>query len=331
MGYGASLPPSRDNAREASMSMAPSSLPPALQQRIQALVDDNEVLLFMKGTRQQPQCGFSARVVGILDGLISEYHTVNVLADPDIRQGIKVFSDWPTIPQLYIKGEFVGGSDIVAQAAASGELVEMLGIELEEIEPPAVTVTDAAAARLSEATRGQPGAFLRFSIGAGFRYQLSVGPKQFGDVEVSANGVTLVLDRASAKIAEGTVIDFERQGLQQGFVITNPNEPKPVSQLSAAELKQWQDEGEDFVLVDVRTPRERGIAAIAGSMLLDAEGAKTLESLPKQTRLVFQCHHGMRSQQAAEYYRDQGFTSVYNLSGGIDAWSREVDGTVPRY
>lgn len=313
------------------MSMAPTTLPPALRERIQSLVDDNEVLLFMKGSRQQPQCGFSARVVGILDGLVGDYQTVDVLSDPDIRQGIKLFSEWPTIPQLYIKGEFVGGSDIVAQAAASGELVEMLGIELEDIDPPSITITDAAAERLREATQGQPGNFLRFSIGAGFRYQLALGPKQFGDVEVSAGGITLLLDRASARIAEGTVIDFERQGLQSGFVITNPREPQPVTQLSGSELKAWQDAGEDFVLVDVRTPRERAIAAIEGSMLLDAEGAKTLDALDKDTRLVFQCHHGIRSQQAAEYYREQGFTKVFNLSGGIDAWSREVDGSVPRY
>ncbi len=308
------------------------SIAPELRQRIQSLVDDNDVVLFMKGTRQQPQCGFSARVVGILDGLVDNYQTVNVLADPDIRQGIKSFSEWPTIPQLYVKGEFIGGSDIVAQSAASGELVEMLGIELEEIAVPEVTVTDAAASRLRDATQGQgAGQFLRFSIGSGFRYQLSMGPEQFGDVKVVANGITLLLDRASAKIAGGTVIDFERQGLQSGFTITNPNEPKPIEQLSVTQLKAWMDAGEELLLVDVRTPKERATANIEGSMLLDAAGAQKLESTDKNARIVFQCRSGKRSQQAAEYYKEQGYTNVYNLAGGILAWSAEIDPSIPQY
>ena len=236
------------------MSLA-NTLPPELRASIQGLIDDNQVVLFMKGDRQRPQCGFSARVVGILDGLVDDYKTVDVLSDPDIRNGIKAFSDWPTIPQLYVKGEFVGGSDIVAQAAASGELVEMLGIQLEEVEPPNIEITDTAADRLRQAVQSQNGeAFLRFTIGTGFRYQLGMGPRQYGDVEVTSNGVTMLLDRASAKVAEGTVIGFERQGLQSGFVITNPGEPQPVVQLAPADLKAWQDKGEDFVLVDVRTP-----------------------------------------------------------------------------
>jgi len=91
-------------------------------ERIQALIDDNEVVLFMKGTRYAPQCGFSAQVVQILDSLVPEYQTVNVLEDPEIRQGIKEFSKWPTIPQLYVRGEFVGGCDIVTEMYQSGEL-----------------------------------------------------------------------------------------------------------------------------------------------------------------------------------------------------------------
>ncbi len=95
-------------------------------ERIQALIDQNEVVLFMKGTRYAPQCGFSAQVVQILDSLLPEYQTVDVLADPEIRQGIKEFSKWPTIPQLYVRGEFVGGCDIVTEMYQSGELQPQL-------------------------------------------------------------------------------------------------------------------------------------------------------------------------------------------------------------
>lgn len=93
---------------------------------IRADVEANDVVLFMKGTAQMPQCGFSSRVAGVLNYLGIAYKDVNVLADPAIRDGIKSFSDWPTIPQLYVKGEFVGGCDIVTEMTLSGELDELL-------------------------------------------------------------------------------------------------------------------------------------------------------------------------------------------------------------
>ena len=94
--------------------------------RIQSLVDSNAVLLFMKGTPLFPQCGFSNRAVSILNHLGVEFESVDVLQDQDVRQGIKAFSDWPTIPQLYVKGEFIGGSDIMMEMYESGELAQLL-------------------------------------------------------------------------------------------------------------------------------------------------------------------------------------------------------------
>lgn len=96
------------------------------QSRIQSLVDDHDVLLFMKGTPLFPQCGFSNRAVSILSHLGVEFESVDVLQDQGVRQGIKAFSDWPTIPQLYVKGEFVGGSDIMMEMYESGELAQLL-------------------------------------------------------------------------------------------------------------------------------------------------------------------------------------------------------------
>lgn len=90
--------------------------------KIRDTIAKNDVVLFMKGTKMMPQCGFSSRVAGVLNYMGVEYTDVNVLADADIRQGIKEFSDWPTIPQLYVKGEFVGGCDIVTEMTMSGEL-----------------------------------------------------------------------------------------------------------------------------------------------------------------------------------------------------------------
>ena len=96
------------------------------EDKIRETVTSNDVVLFMKGTASMPQCGFSSQIVGILNYMGVEYHDVNVLADDAIRQGIKDYSDWPTIPQLYVKGEFVGGCDIVRDMTLSGELDGLL-------------------------------------------------------------------------------------------------------------------------------------------------------------------------------------------------------------
>ena len=112
--------------------------------RIRETVTANDVVLFMKGTKAMPQCGFSSRVAGVLNYMGVNFADVNVLADEDIRQGIKDFSDWPTIPQLYVKGEFVGGCDIVTEMTLSGELDQLF-------EAKGVTYDKEAANKIREA------------------------------------------------------------------------------------------------------------------------------------------------------------------------------------
>ena len=111
--------------------------------RIKDKITTNDVVLFMKGTKEMPQCGFSSRVAGVLNYMGVQYSDVNVLADDAIRQGIKDYSDWPTIPQLYVKGEFVGGCDIVTEMTLSGELDQMF-------EEKGVTFNKEAAAQIRE-------------------------------------------------------------------------------------------------------------------------------------------------------------------------------------
>ena len=106
------------------------SLSEPLRKQISEIVAKNRVVLFMKGTRRVPQCGFSAQVVNILDALLPSYETVDALRSPEIRDGIKAFSQWPTIPQLYIDGQFVGGCDIVREMNASGELQKLIGVQV---------------------------------------------------------------------------------------------------------------------------------------------------------------------------------------------------------
>ena len=113
---------------------------------IRAQVEGNDVVLFMKGTASMPQCGFSSRIAGVLNYMGVAYKDVNVLADEGIRNGIKTFSDWPTIPQLYVKGEFVGGCDIVTEMTLSGELDALFAAK-------GVAFDEAAAAKIREANR----------------------------------------------------------------------------------------------------------------------------------------------------------------------------------
>jgi monothiol glutaredoxin len=103
---------------------------PEVQTQIQELVKNNKILVFMKGSKLMPQCGFSNNTVQILNSLGAPYETVDVLQDPDIRQGIKEYSNWPTIPQVYINGEFVGGSDVLIELYQQGELQQMVEVAL---------------------------------------------------------------------------------------------------------------------------------------------------------------------------------------------------------
>lgn len=112
--------------------------------QIKDTIEKNDVVLYMKGTKTMPQCGFSSRVAGVLNFMGVEYADVNVLADDSVRQGIKEFSDWPTIPQLYVKGEFVGGCDIITEMTLSGELDQLF-------EAKGVTYDKDAAEKIREA------------------------------------------------------------------------------------------------------------------------------------------------------------------------------------
>ena len=308
------------------------TIDPAFKTRIDSLVNDNNVVLFMKGNRRMPQCGFSSRLVGILDGIIDAYHTVDVLSDPDVRSGMKEYSDWPTFPQLYIGGEFQGGCDIITEMAGNGELHGALGVTLEEVDPPEMTLTDSASRELKTALADMPeGEFLRFRIGPGYSYELNLGPRTFADIEVTLAGWTVVMDRGTAKLATGTVIDHVTGPMGSGFKISNPDEPGPVQQIQPNDLKALLDGGDTFQLIDVRSDEEVAVARLAAAKQLTAASEQEVLALDRGTTLVFLCHHGMRSQQAAEHFRGQGFRDVRNVVGGIDAWSQQVDPSVPRY
>jgi monothiol glutaredoxin len=296
---------------------------------IQQEIRDNKVVLYMKGTPAFPMCGFSAAVVKVLKEVGVPFKAVDVLAEPEKREAIKQFSNWPTIPQLYVGGKFVGGCDIVRELFTNGELAKVLGADATEVQPPRISVSDAALAAFQAASADAGGEALHFQVGAGYQYDLYFGPRESGEIEVQAGALTILVDRATARRADGVRIDFVEGG-GGGFKIDNPHEPPHVLQIAAPELSEMLKRGE-VDLFDVRPAAERARARIEGARPLDEGGSEHLASLPKDRPIAFHCHHGMRSQAAAERAIGEGFTRVYNLRGGIEAWSTSVDPKIPRY
>ncbi len=308
------------------------SLDPALRSRIESLLQANRVVLFMKGQPQMPQCGFSAKAVGALDTLGIDYAHVNVLADQEIREGIKAYGDWPTIPQLYVDGELVGGSDIIEQMTNSGELASLLGVQAPDRTPPSITITPAAADMLRNAVADAgEGAALALSINAQYQPNFQLARFDANAIAAESNGIRVQFDVASARRAEGITIDWVDDMRGKGLAIDNPNAPKPVQAISPADADARVRAGE-LILVDVRPAEERAQASVSVSIrTFDGNGRADLEALPKDTALAFLCRSGGRSQQAAEEFRALGFSRVYNVTGGINAWADDVDGSISKY
>ena len=194
----------------------------ATRDRLAELIASDRVVLFMKGDRDAPQCGFSATVCGILDHLLPDYHTVDVLSEPEIRDGIKAFSSWPTIPQLYVDGDFVGGCDIVQEMFDRGRALRQTrrrgpGCEGAGHHDHRSRRRGAGAPR-----RGSRGRDLHLSVDARFETRSSSAPPP-GDLRVESNGVVLFVDPLTARRADGVTIDAVDTPDGPGFQIDNPN------------------------------------------------------------------------------------------------------------
>ena len=307
------------------------SLDPATRQRIESLLQAHRVVLFMKGAPDAPQCGFSAKASGILNDLGVAYAHVDVLSDAEIREGIKLYGEWPTIPQLYVGGELVGGSDIVEQMANSGELHAALGLPAPDRTPPRVALTPAAAKMLRQAIDDAGGeVVVQLQIDPRYRTRLQLGPRAEGAIVTEVEGVPLQFDLAGARRADGLSIDWADDERGRGLVIDNPNAPVPVRALSPVDADARARAG-TLTLVDVRPREERAQAELALPYLHLDDGITAVRALPFDAPLAFLCHHGGRSQQAAEHFRELGYREVYNIEGGIEAWADSVDSSIPRY
>jgi monothiol glutaredoxin len=308
------------------------TLTPDLHQRIERLLKSNRVVLFMKGDPGSPRCGFSAKAVAILDAMAPGYASVDVLADPEIREGIKEYGQWPTIPQLYVDGELMGGSDIIEQMLNSGELHEVLGVAAPDRTPPSLHITPAAADAIGRAMdASEPGIGLHLAVDARFSAQFQLKPVTGQEIVAEAGGIRVHLDLASAPRANGISIDWVEDVRGSGLAISNPNAPPAVKSLSVQELHDRVIAGAVDV-IDIRPPAERALAPFPQPHeVLDEDSMERLAALPKDLPLAFVCHHGNSSRQAAEHFRGLGFHDLYNVEGGIDAWAAQIDPGVPRY
>ena len=307
------------------------SLDSLVRGRIEALLTQNPVVLFMKGVQGAPQCGFSAKASGILDSLGVDFVSVKVLADAEIREGIKAFGNWPTIPQLYVRGELICGSDIIAGLMDSGELFPLLGVAAPDRTPPQIHITAAAAEAIRSAMGDADGLALHLSIGPRFEAQFQLAPAAPGDVVSESEGIEVHFDLVSAQRARGLEIDWVEDVRGAGLAIRNPNAPPPVKSLSVEALRDRLAAG-GMTVIDVRPLAARSIAPFPGAHeVLDETSRARLEAMDKGTPIAFLCHHGSSSRQAAEQFRALGFRDVCNIEGGIDAWSQRIDASVARY
>lgn len=308
------------------------SLDPAVRARIQSLLDAHRIVLFMKGEPAAPRCGFSAKATGILSGLGVSFHSVDVLADPEIREGIKVYGSWPTIPQLYIGGELVGGSDIIEQIANSGELHELLDLPAPDRTVPTLHISPAAAEVIARAVAdAAPGIGVHLSVDPAFNAQFALKEIAGNELVAHAQGIAVHIDVISAPRANGIEIDWIEDMRGAGLSIRNPNAPPAVLSLTVEALQQRLRDG-DIRVLDIRPAPDRALAPFPGAHeVLDEDSLPQLAALPKDTSLAFLCHHGNSSQQAAEHFRGLGFRRLFNVEGGIDAWSQRIDSSVARY
>ncbi len=317
------LQPNTQQAQSAPIS-------PAVHARIAKLLAENPVVLFMKGGKDQPRCGFSSKATDVLNELAPNFMGFDVLLDEEIRHGIKLYGNWPTIPQLYIKGELVGGSDIITQLFNTGELHQLLGAPAPDRSAPSISISDAAASAIRAGMADEPGVVLHLRIDRRWQAHFQLAPAEGHEIKAHAAGIDILMDVATAQAAQGMHVDWVESLQGAGLSIKLPRAPRAIQTMSVTELTAALHAG--TLLIDVRPEHDRLRAPMPlAHRVLDNATLSSLEALDKSTPMAFLCHFGNSSRQAADHFRGLGFTQLFNVEGGIDAYAREIDSGVTRY
>jgi monothiol glutaredoxin len=252
--------------------------------------------------------------------LADDFAFCNVLEDTEIREGIKEYGNWPTIPQLYINKELVGGNDIVTEMFNTGELQTLLNLPQPSREPAKITISIEAAENIKKGMENIGSNVLMLSVDNQFNTRFSIEEPKGYELVSEASDIKIYMDVATAKRANGIEIDWVEDLQGAGLVIKNPNEPKAVNQITAQELKQGMQQGKYPHVYDVRSEQQFAVQSIPGSKRLDKQNMQEIEGLNKEEPLVFVCTVGNTSQGACDFYRKKGYTNVNNLVGGVNAW-----------
>ena len=310
-------------------SVGPNS---AVHRQISSILANNPVVLFMKGTPEQPRCGFSAKSADVLNNLAPGFFGVDVLSDDDIRQGIKTYGNWPTIPQLYVKGELIGGSDIIMQLYNTGELHQLLGVAAPDRSAPEIFISAEAASAIRAGMADEPALGLHLRIDGRWQASFQLAAIEGHEIKAVAGDLSVYMDVQTAQRAKGLRIDWVESLQGSGLSITNPNAPSAVKLMTVSGLAAALKTDHPPLVIDVRPEHDRLRAPFPlPSKVLEGSTLSALEALAKSQPLAFLCHFGNSSKQAAEHFRNLGFTEVFNVEGGIDAYAREIDASVVRY
>jgi monothiol glutaredoxin len=175
------------------------------------------------------------------------------------------------------------------------------------------------------------GMALHLRIDARWQAQFELAPAGGHEIKALAGGIELLMDPATARRAEGMRIDWVESVQGAGLSVQLPGAPPPVRAMSVEQLRERLAAADGLLLIDVRPAADHARAALPQARVLDGDALAELEALPKDRPLAFLCHYGNSSRQAAEHFRRLGFSEVYNVEGGIDAWSQRIDPAVPRY
>ncbi|MGJ8663773.1 MAG: Grx4 family monothiol glutaredoxin [Marinicella sp.] len=291
-------------------------------QRIEKMLNENPVFLFMKGTPQTPMCGFSSNTVKILKDMIGDdFASFNVLEDPEIREGIKSYGQWPTIPQLYINKELVGGNDIISEMFNTGELHELLNLKQPDRSPPEISITDEALNHIKAGLKDMGEHQLFLSVDEEFNTRFSLELPKGYEVVADVGDLKVYMDIGTAKRANGVEISWVDELQGSGLRINNPNEPPAVQDLAVSELQDWfATDIENPKIYDVRSVEKFEEGSVDHAVRLDKQAITEIEGMDKNTPLVFVCQIGQSSMSAAEFFRKKGYTKVYNLTGGYNSW-----------
>jgi monothiol glutaredoxin len=213
---------------------------------------------------------------------------------------------------------------------ASGELHRVLGVAEPDRSPPTITISDAAVAAIGPALADAGDQRLYLVIDARFQPRFELRDAEPNAIVSLSNGLELHFDPASARRAQGAVIDWVETPHGSGLSIRLPEAPPAVRAIDVHQLRQAMDAGK-VTVIDVRPAAERALAPFAGAEAFEPESHERLTGLPKDTPLAFLCHHGNASRNAAEHFVKLGFRDVVNVEGGIEQWSLEIDPSIPRY